>query len=298
MAQLKVIVNRLNKRKEPITDFSDKQNIIGTVARGYIFQGENTVSNNLGQWYVDRDGYYYWGGGLSVISLENAAPPFLPQITRDGKAVILLPKSPPIDLPLNRSQCLETATWMDNNFGDKCEAAVEHTPFTKQLLYAIACKETAIYVYRWINDHSPAEILGRCVFDASGDVNGTRMAFPKNTAEFIAKYGQALANELIGEANKTRAMRGWGPKQWVYAGYGIFQYDLQHILTDENFFRQKLWYNIDDCVDRVLKELRDKWENNVNDLFHTIKAYNGSGAKAENYANSVLQFLAWINKRA
>jgi len=295
MAQLKVIVNRLNKRKEPITNFADKQNIIGIVSMGYIFEGQNALSNSLGQWYIDRDGYYYWGGGLSVISSENFIPFLSPQETVEGKANIPLPKSPPIDLPLNQMQCLQMAEWMDSNFGDKCEAAVADTPFTKHLLYAIVCKETAIYVHRWINDHSPAEILGRCVFDASGDVNGTRSAFPKNTAEFTSRYGQALANELIEEANKTRAMRGWGPKQWVYAGYGIFQYDLQHILTDEIFFTQKLWYNIDDCIHRVIKELNEKWQNNVNDLFHTIKAYNGSGLNAENYANSVLQFLAWIN---
>jgi hypothetical protein len=296
MAQLKVIVSRLNKRSGPIIDFSDKGNIVATVSKGYIFESENTLSNVLGQWYVDRDGYYYWAGGLTVISLENSITSFSLQPTEQGKANIPLPKSTPQDLPLNKVQCLQMAAWMDNNFGDKCETVVDNTPFTKQLLYAIVCKETAIYVYRWINDHSPGEILGRCVFDASGDVNGTRSAFPKNTAAFIGKYGQALANELIEEANKTRAMRGWGAKQWVYAGYGIFQYDLQNILTDEIFFTQKLWYNIDDCLDRVIKELNSKWRNNVNDLFHTIKAYNGSGPNAENYANSVLQFLDWINK--
>ena len=296
MSQVKVIVNRLNKRKEPITDFADKQNIVGTVARGYIFEGQNTLSNNLGQWYVDRDGYYYWGGGVTVISSGDLTPVILPLTTREGKADIPFPKSPPKDLPLNKTQCLQMAAWMDNNFGNKCAAAVEDTPFTKELLYAIVCKESAIYVYTWINDHSPEEILGRCVFDASGDVNGTRRAFPKNTAEFIGHYGQPLANELIAEANKTRAIRGWGPKQWVYTGYGIFQYDLQHIITDEIFFTEKLWYNIDDCVDRVINELKDKWANNLNDLFHTIKAYNGSGENAENYANSVLQFLAWINR--
>jgi hypothetical protein len=187
---------------------------------------------------------------------------------------------------------------MNHHFGIKCEAAVSATPFTKELLYAIACQETAIYFTRWINDHTPEEVLGRCVFDASGDANGTRGAFPKNTAAFIAKYGQQLADELIEEANKTRALRGWGPKRWVYAGYGIFQYDLQHILTDEVFFRQKMWYHIDACLNRVIKELQTKWKAHPNDLFNTVKAYNGSGSRAENYANHVLQFLSWIRQGA
>ena len=103
---------------------------------------------------------------------------------------------------------------------------------------------------------------------------------------------------LIAEANKTRAMRGFGPKQWVYAGYGLFQYDIQHIQTDEAFFLQKLWYEMDHCLIKVMKELRSEWAAHPNDLFQTIKAYNGSGPRAENYANNVLQFLDWIRKRA
>lgn len=296
MAQLKVIVNKLNKRTGPITDFNDKSNIKGAVFKGYIFDGEEKLTNILGKWYTDQNGYYYWGGGINVISLSvaNNIPPVTN--THLGKAAIVLPKAPAKDLPLNETQCLNVARWMETHFGSKCEIAVENTPFTKQLLYAIVCKETAIYIYKWINEHTPEEILSFCVFDASGDVNGTRKAFPKNTGAFIEKYGQTLADELIKEANKTRALRGWGPKQWVYAGYGLFQYDLQHILTDQTFFEQKRWYFIDDCIEKVKKELMTKWKNNPNDLFHTIKAYNGSGVMAENYANSVLQFLNWINK--
>lgn len=296
MAQLKVIVKKLNKRAQPVADFSDKNNIKGTVFNGYLFQGEESVTNTLGKWYVDRDGYFYWGGGVTVVSATNETAAVVASVPEAGKATIPLPKAPPRDLPLTQAKCVEMGQWMETHFGEKCEAAVADTPFTRQLLYALVCKETAIYVIGWIRDHSPDEILARCVFDASGDANGTRRAFPKNTAEFVTKYGQAKADELIAEANKTRALRGWGPKPWVYAGYGIFQYDIQHILTDESFFTQKLWYNIDDCVDRVMSELNTKWRNNVNDLFGTVRAYNGSGPAAENYANSVLQFLEWINK--
>lgn len=161
-------------------------------------------------------------------------------------------------------------------------------------MYAIACQETAICWCRWINDHTPDEILARCVFDASGDANGTRLAFPKNTTAFTDKYGHALADMLIAEANATRALHGWGPKQWVYAGYGIFQYDIQAILTDGNFFEQKMWYRIDACLEKVIIELKEKWHLHDGDLFNTIKAYNGSGVRAENYAKNVLQFLSWI----
>lgn len=297
MAQLKVIVNKLNRRRNPITQFSEKGNVTGTVLKGFQFVSVKEEKNDLGIWYMDRDGNYYWGGGLALISEQDPVIPTNTSSINQGKAVIPLPHATPRELPLSRSKCLLTADWLEFHYGNDFAAITEVTPFTKELLYAIACQETAIYFYDWTKDHTKEEVLGRCVFDASGDANGTRKAFPKNTSAFIERYGQDLADMLIAEANKTRAMRGFGPKQWVYAGYGLFQYDLQHILTDEVFFREKRWYKMEHCLEKVMKELRSKWAAHPNDLFHTVKAYNGSGSRAENYANNVLQFLDWIRKR-
>lgn len=298
MAQLKVIVNKLNRRQAPVTDFKDKSFIKGTVAKGYLFVSESFVVNNLGKWYADRDGYYYWSGGLTVVSNQNPGVDNTANVIPvSGKAIIPSPKSTALELPVNRARCIATANWFDIHFKDQCAKVVDGTPFTAELLYAIACQETAIYFYDWTKDHTPGEVLARCVFDASGDVNGTRKAFPKNTAAFIERYGEAIADDLIKEANITRAWRGYSPKQWVYAGYGIFQYDLQHFPDDSDFFTQKLWYNMDDCLDRVMKELKTKWSAYPNDLHNTIRSYNGSGERAEAYANNVLQFLQWINNR-
>lgn len=297
MAQLKVIVNKLNRRRTPITDFSEKGNVSGTVFRGFQFVSINTEINALGTWYQDRDGNFYWGGGLAIISQNDPVIPSPAVPHTAGKAVIPMPHAIPQNLPLSRTKCLLTADWLELHYSDKFAAAIQGTPFTKELLYAIACQETAIYFYDWTKDHTPEEVLGRCVFDASGDANGTRNAFPKNTAAFIDRYGLEKANMLIEEANKTRAMRGFGPKQWVYAGYGLFQYDIQYIQTDEVFFLQKQWYEMDYCLEKVMKELRSKWAAYPTDLFRTIKAYNGSGPRAENYANNVLKFLDWIRKR-
>jgi hypothetical protein len=183
---------------------------------------------------------------------------------------------------------------MKEHFEANIAGAIAGTPFEKELLYAIACQETACCWYAWIPRLTPAEILARCVFDASGDINGSRIAFPRNTAAFIQKFGQGLANMLIAEANATRALHGWGPKPWVYAGYGIFQYDIQAILSDPDFFTKKMWYNIQPCLDRVLRVLNNKWQQHPNDLFNTVRAYNGSGPRAEQYARNVMQFLSWI----
>ena len=79
----------------------------------------------------------------------------------------------------------------------------------------------------------------RCVLDANGDYPGTkRSAFPTNTAAFRKQYGAEL-DMLISEANATRKLRGFGPQQWVYEGYGFFQYDLQSVKTDGAFFRER-----------------------------------------------------------
>lgn len=67
MAQLQVIVNKLNKRRSPVLDFSDKSNIVEVVDKGTTFESVNEIANSLGKWYVDRDGYYYWGKGVNNV---------------------------------------------------------------------------------------------------------------------------------------------------------------------------------------------------------------------------------------
>jgi subtilisin family serine protease len=64
MANYKVIVPLLNKRKYPVENTADKSNIVGQVKKDFQFEsmGEKTISS--GTWYMDRDGYYYWSGGL------------------------------------------------------------------------------------------------------------------------------------------------------------------------------------------------------------------------------------------
>lgn len=73
MTQLQVIVNKLNRRKGPVADMSDKSNIVGTVPAGYVFESDFHITNMLGTWYADRDGYYYWGNGLLVLNTETSS---------------------------------------------------------------------------------------------------------------------------------------------------------------------------------------------------------------------------------
>jgi hypothetical protein len=194
-------------------------------------------------------------------------------------------------LPLTKPQAIKAITWMKQNFLPQMEAAVKDTPFSVDTLCGIACQETAYVWLDWLATKTPSEILRLCVFDASGDYPETkRSAFPKNTAAFRAAYGDEFTDMLIAEANRSRHERSYSPKQWVYKGYGIYQYDLQHVKGDETFFREKQWYSYDKCIEKVMLELGRKWDR-YRDMFKTIRAYNGSGPRAEQYANNVLIFI-------
>lgn len=71
MANLKVVVPLLNKRKYPVIDTADKSNVVGSVKQDFQFESIAEVTNALGNWYQDRDGYYYWGGGVKLLMLPQ-----------------------------------------------------------------------------------------------------------------------------------------------------------------------------------------------------------------------------------
>jgi len=199
-------------------------------------------------------------------------------------------------LPITKNQARKAAHWMKSHYKDAMLEAVGGTVFTIDHICGIACQETAYLWLDWIDTMTPDEVLGRCIGDASGDFPGTqRSAFPKNTAAFRAKFGNDLAQMLIDEANKSRKLRGFNPRDWVYKGYGIYQYDLQHILTDPDFFRAKGWYKYSECIAKVMKELKEKFATHK-DIWKTIRAYNGSGSKATDYANNVIQFTQYCSE--
>lgn len=201
----------------------------------------------------------------------------------------------PADLPVSRPQALRTRDWLLRNFSAQIDKAIEGTPVDANLVAAIACKETANVWLSWIDRLSPADVLARCVFDASGDMPGTsRGVFPRNAAEFRAKAGEPLTAALIEEANETRKLRGYSPQPWLYKGYGLFQYDLQHFDADQAFFRDRLWRNFEDCIDRFMLEMRRKLDASKGDLPDAVRRYNGSGPKAEEYRGHVMYIYGWL----
>ncbi len=198
-----------------------------------------------------------------------------------------------MDLPMTRDQAHGFVGWIKDNYRDQIQGVLSGSPFTLDMACGIACQESGIYLLGFSHRLSPDDALARCVFDASGDSAGTsRGAFPQNTAAFRQAMGDELADMLIAEANATRALRGLPAEQWVYKGYGIFQYDLQNIKGDGAFFREKGWGRFDQCLSRLLAVLMRKYAA-TNDPFQSIRAYNGSGKAADNYLANVRQFVTF-----
>ena len=196
-----------------------------------------------------------------------------------------------MSLPISRQQAVTASRWLKGCWGDEIRAAVP-APFTVDHICGIVCQETAYFWLPLINKHTPAEILARCVLDATGntpDTVGQRQAFPQNTGAFKWRFGSVFTSILIEEGNKTRVLRGFKPWQQIYNGYGIFQYDLQFVMEDESFFRLKQWYDFGACLDRCLRELRRTYARHGN-VSNAIMAYNGAGAAARAYRNNVLAF--------
>lgn len=199
-------------------------------------------------------------------------------------------------MPLSEPQAKKAIKWMKANFGNDILKKIAGTKYSVDTVCGIFCQETASKLIGWMDSYEPEVILARCVFDASGDFPGTiRYAFPKNREEFQEAYGVELTEKLINEANLQRKMpqagapNGWSPAKYLYKGYGIFQYDLQNIKTDPDFFKLKQWYSFNECLDRLIKILNQKAKSNFT-IHDIVRAYNGSGSHAEQYAINVMTF--------
>ena len=81
----------------------------------------------------------------------------------------------------------------------------------------------------------------------------------------------------------------------VDKGYGIFRYDLQHVRSDPVFFMDKQWYALDECLRRVIGELQRKFQLK-GELWAALKAYNGSGPRADAFRDDVKVLTGWAKE--
>lgn len=199
-----------------------------------------------------------------------------------------------MEMPLSQQQALRAANWLKTNFINQINNAVNGTAFTADMIISIALQESAIDWIGWIDKHTPDEILSICISDPTGDQPDTvRNVWPQNAAAFREKYPD-LIEMLIAEGNNFRAMKGWSARPWLYKAYGIFQYDIQAIDWDKDFFAKRQWYSMDECLKRLMTELNEKYRLTGGDVWKSIERYNGAGAAAVAYMGNVKQFNSWI----
>ena len=156
----------------------------------------------------------------------------------------------------------EAIAWFKRTFGERIAAAVEGTPFSVDLMAAIANQETGYIWAGLVAKGLPeSDILRLCVGDTL-DADRGRSCFPRHKAELMAapRGGEMfkIAREALLEmgqhvAGYESAIRN--PDKFCH-GYGIFQYDLQFFKENPAFFLQKSWGDFDLCLAQGIDELK------------------------------------------
>lgn len=186
--------------------------------------------------------------------------------------------------------------WFKTNFQDKINPAIAGTPWTVDLMTALACQETGeVWPTLRKTDLGVDRILELCVGDTI-DFNPTtgkgRHAFPKNKAELVAfPKGQQMFDiarqGLVDMAHFIPSYKGAASKPNKFChGYGIFQFDLQFFKQEPDYFLEKRYANFDECLKKAIGELeaarkriglQNKPHLSDEELCHVAIAYNTGG---------------------
>jgi hypothetical protein len=152
--------------------------------------------------------------------------------------------------------------WFKENFHAKILPALEGTPFTLDLLTALACQETGeVWPILRKQPLSVARILELCVGDTLDSDRGRR-AFPKTKAELVAHpKGQEMftvaRQALVDMAQFVQSYRGAASRDNKFChGFGIFQFDLQFFKNEPDYFLQKKYADFDTCLQKAIGELK------------------------------------------
>jgi hypothetical protein len=149
--------------------------------------------------------------------------------------------------------------WFKQNFGPDVTAALAGTPYSIDLLTAIAVQESFEVWGSLFSNMPPAEVLKLCVGDTLDAPS--RSTFPTSKAELIAvANGQAVFDvaraALEAMAAKIHSYQSvvMNPNKFCH-GFGIFQYDIQFCTQDSGFFLQQQWFDFGTCLKKALTEL-------------------------------------------
>jgi hypothetical protein len=184
--------------------------------------------------------------------------------------------------------------WFKKQFYRQINAAVAGTPFSLDLLTALACQETGeVWPILRKTELDLGRLLELCVGDTL-DASGGRQAFPKTKDDLLAKpNGQKMFDiarqALLDMAQYVPSYSGVASKAHKFChGFGIFQYDLQFFLENPDYFLQKRYADFDTCLQKCLGELRHAmkrihWEDKTTltdfEMASVAIAYNTGGFK-------------------
>ena len=177
--------------------------------------------------------------------------------------------------------------WFKQQFGADIVAAVSGTPFSLDLLTAIAVQETFEVWGRAYKTKSTAEVLELCTGDVIGEPK--RKYFPRTKAELLAHTNgdqmYAIAREAL--TNMAAVATEYqkyvsDPRRFCHA-FGIFQYDLQFLDLRPSYFLNCEWHDFGRCLQVCIQELREaqgrtlyagKSVLNDTEMVHVAIAYN------------------------
>jgi hypothetical protein len=149
--------------------------------------------------------------------------------------------------------------WFKQNFAAATNAALAATPYSLDLMTAIAVQETFEVWASLFRTLTPAQVLQFCVGDTLDAPN--RSAFPTSKAELLnAPNGQAVfdvaRDALTGMAEHIHSYQAAAsnPDKFCH-GFGIFQYDIQFCTNDPAFFLQRQWLDFNNCLGKAVMEL-------------------------------------------
>lgn len=180
--------------------------------------------------------------------------------------------------------------WFKSQFGPQTKAALVGTPFTLDLITAIALQESGEVWQRAWKTHPVTEVLYLCV----GDIIDRRV-FPHSRAALEAvpwgkmmfQVARKAIEAMSGVATEyKRYLRN--PNKFAHA-FGIFQYDIQVFkeTSERQFFLNEEWRDYAACLGKCLGELEQKRRHvfgskkdlTRSDLVYVAIAYNKGSAR-------------------
>lgn len=158
--------------------------------------------------------------------------------------------------------------WFKENFHAEVEAAIAGTPFTLDLMVALACQETGdVWPILRKKPLTVDQILALCVgdtIDFNPATNKGRKAFPRNKAALLAvPRGDAMfaiaRQALVDVAQQIpSAFPGASNPNKFCRGYGMFQLDLQFFKDDPDYFLEKRYEKFSETLGKSIGELTVK----------------------------------------